>query len=276
MAPAAAARYSLAASGPRPAFAKASASPTRSRRCRCVFPRSQVQGQAVQLGGAVEGQGLRRLRRRLPVIHPRALVLPGPMKVDGQDLGIGPARGLQHLREASVVALERRRWDVGDHGLADAVVVGLDFVTLRRPGAADQPARPQEVKCLLLAGAQKGGPGRVRLPERPARHGDDLQEAPRVLRQAPDARPEHLVKDHLIGPRPSVHEAGIGLHVSHELSDEERVTARLAGNRRGVGARRPRPGGPAGSGPGPRRPRAPASPEPAPDGPRWGLPLRGR
>ena len=158
------------------------------------------------------------------------------MKVDGQDLGIGPARGLQHLREASVVALERRRWDVGDHGLADAVVVGLDFVTLRRPGAADQPARPQEVKCLLLAGAQKGGPGRVRLPERPARHGDDLQEAPRVLRQAPDARPEHLVKGHLIGPRPSVQEAGIGLHVSHELGDEERVTARLAGNRRGVGA----------------------------------------
>ena len=65
-----------------------------------VVPRSQLQGQAVQLGGAVEGQGLRRLRRRLPVIHPRALVLPGPMKVDGQDLGIGPARGLQHLREA--------------------------------------------------------------------------------------------------------------------------------------------------------------------------------
>ncbi len=43
---------------------------------RCVFPRSQVQGLAVQLRGAVEGQGLRRLRRRLPVIHPRALVLP--------------------------------------------------------------------------------------------------------------------------------------------------------------------------------------------------------
>jgi hypothetical protein len=120
---------------------------------RYVCPRLQVQGQAVQLGGAVEGQGLRRLRRRLSVIHPRALVLPRPMKVDGQDLGIGPGRGLQHLREASVVALELRRRDVGDHGLADAVVVGLDFVVLGRPGAADQPARPQEVKCLLFAGA---------------------------------------------------------------------------------------------------------------------------
>ncbi len=80
------------------------------------------------------------------------------MEVDGQDLGIGPARRLEHLREASVVALERRRWDVGDDGLADAVVVGLDFVALRRAGAADQPAGPQEGKCLLLAGAQLGGP----------------------------------------------------------------------------------------------------------------------
>ena len=80
VAPGTAARYSRAASEPRPAFARASASPTRSRRCLAVVPRSQLQGQAVQLGGAVEGQGFRRLLRRLPVIDPRAVVFPGPWK----------------------------------------------------------------------------------------------------------------------------------------------------------------------------------------------------
>ena len=59
-------------------------------------------------------------------------MFPATVEVDSQDLGIGPARGLEHLREASVVALYHRRWDVGDHGLADAVVVGLDFVALRQ------------------------------------------------------------------------------------------------------------------------------------------------
>ncbi len=56
-------------------------------------PGRRSRARRYSLAGAVEGQGLRRLRAgRLPVIHgPRALVLPGPMKVDGQDLGIGPA-----------------------------------------------------------------------------------------------------------------------------------------------------------------------------------------
>ena len=77
-------------------------------------------------------------------MHPRALVFPAAVEVDCQDLGIGPARGLQYQCQASVVALQGHRWDVGDDGLTDAVVVGLDFVALRRAGAADQPAGPQE------------------------------------------------------------------------------------------------------------------------------------
>ncbi len=138
-----------------------------------------------------------------------------------------------------MVAFQDDRRDAGDHGLSDAVVIGLDLVPRRRAGAANQPAGPQEGDDLILVGGQLGRPGRLRLADRPARDRDDLEEATCRLRQASDPRPKHIVQGHFIGPWDPVQEAGIGLDVPHELGDEERITPRLAGDRRGVGAGSP-------------------------------------
>ncbi len=116
--------------------------------------------------------------------------------------------------------------------------------------------------------ARAAGPG----------HGDDLQEAPPRPCAAAGRGPEHLVKDHKIGPRPSVQEAGIGLH---RIARAQRTENGLPPDSRAIAAAWVMPAGlvqaaQQGQGHGPRCPRAPASPEPAPGGPRWGLPLRGR
>jgi hypothetical protein len=50
--------------------------------------------------------------------------------VEGQDLGIGPPRRLEHPREAAVVMLQCGRRKVGHDRFANAVVVGLDYVAI--------------------------------------------------------------------------------------------------------------------------------------------------
>ena len=67
-----------------------------------ILARLHFERQAVELGGAVEGQGLGRLVGPPGEIGGRALGLVGPLEVDGEGLGIGLARGEQRQREAFV------------------------------------------------------------------------------------------------------------------------------------------------------------------------------
>ena len=74
-------------------------------------------------------------------------------------------------------------------------MVRLDPLVVRGPaGPADQPRGPQQGEHgPLVAVAAEALPGDGRA-ERPARDGDDLQQPPRVVGQADDPRPEHLVE----------------------------------------------------------------------------------
>ena len=65
------------------------------------------------------------------------------------------------------------------------------------------------------------------MAERPAGDGDHLQQPPRLLGQAEDPGPEHVVEVDPRGCPRSPQEVFAGLHVPHQLGHEERVAARL-------------------------------------------------
>ena len=283
VAPATAARYSRADSDNARRSPGHLASPTRSpRRFARRLPGRQLQGQAVQFGARVEGQGLRRRRGRLPVVPPRrARVCRDQWEWMARTSGSARPEYFQHLREAfgggPRMAAVGGTW--ATTASRTSVVVGLDFVTLGRPGAADQPARPQEVKCLCSSGYE-GRPG-TRPPARAA--GPTRRRPPGgapcvSARQAAGRAPEHSVKDHKIGPRPSVQEAAIGLHVSREPATKQRgyrptrgQSPRRKRSRRLVQAAQQGEGQALGI----RGLQRPQSQHPAVHV-RWGLPLRGR
>ena len=165
-----------------------------------VARRQQLEGQAVQRGGPVEGQGLGRLGRRHGVIVPRPPGLVGPTEMAGQDLGIGPAGGLERLRQAEVMPRQGGRGQAGDDRLADAVVIRLDLVPIRRAGAPDQAAasagRPAPTARPAPARRRgrpppdpTAGPRRRRPPAAAAPPPAGVGCAPRAPRPAPPPRP---------------------------------------------------------------------------------------
>ena len=65
--------------------------------------RPEVEGQAIQGRGPIEGEGLGRLGRRLGEVVAGPVRLAGLAEVDAQGLGVGGPRRLQGQPEATVV-----------------------------------------------------------------------------------------------------------------------------------------------------------------------------
>ena len=85
------------------------------------------------------------------------------MAVKSQNLGIDTRPSCEHLHQLAVMLCQGRRCEVSDHGLAHAVVVGLDLALLRWAGTADQPTRSQKWRCPLVDEVQAGSPRRIAL-----------------------------------------------------------------------------------------------------------------
>ena len=110
--------------------------------------RREVEGHPVEAGGAVEGQGPRGGLRGLGVEPTRGRRLARLVEVGSQDLGIGPPRRDEHARQPAVAFLQGHRREMRHDRLANPIVVRLDRVELRRPGATDQPGRGRTAGAL--------------------------------------------------------------------------------------------------------------------------------
>ena len=76
-----------------------------------------------------------------------------------------------------------------------------------------------------------GAPGHVQV-NRLSGHGDHFQQAPGRRRQARASRQDHVVQRGCSNPRRRVRSCR--LRVAHQLTDEERIALRFAGNALGL------------------------------------------
>ncbi len=193
---------------------------------RLARGRPELEGLSVELGRAVEGQGLGRLGGSLCVILPGHLGFPGRFEMDRQSLGVRASGVLEHPCQFAVPRFQNFRRQMLDHRLPDAIVVNLDVIERTRARAAHQMACAQH--------CQRGRPLRAKachaadggLAHGLAGNRDDLQEASRSARQPPDPLPQHFVEIDLPRRRTG---GQLGAHrdVSHQLGDEKWITTRL-------------------------------------------------
>ncbi len=209
--------------------------PIRSRWASASSHAPSSEGEPVQLGGAVEGQGLRRLLGRLRVIRPRAQRLARRLEVDGQDLGIGPARSFQHRRQPPVVARPVRPAGRGrprPRGRGRGRPRSGRLPAGRCRGSAGPPA-----ECSRPCARSRPAPAARDASEWPSGRPETATTSSR-RRASSGSRPMRhqstSSRATSFAPAHAVQQAGLGLDVSHQLGDEERVAPRLAGDRRGV------------------------------------------
>ncbi|MEJ7636500.1 MAG: hypothetical protein WKF75_00555 [Singulisphaera sp.] len=131
--------------------------PDPHRRVLGVGGGPQLEDAAVELRGAVEGEGLDRGCGRLRVVPAGLRRLGGRLEVDRQGLGVGPPGLLQLAGEQAMPGHPVPRREPPRHRLADAVVIGLDLVGRIRAGAPDEVVRPQQGQRREPVGAQPGG-----------------------------------------------------------------------------------------------------------------------
>ena len=121
-----------------------------------------------------------------------------------------------------------------DHRFPDAIVVNLNVVEGTRARAANQVACAEHCQRGKPIGAQACHAEGGGLAHGLAGNRDGLQEASRPARQAPDPVPQHFVESDLPRRRAGGR-SGARRDVAHQLGDEKGITARLPGDRSGVG-----------------------------------------
>ena len=175
-------------------------------------------------GRAIERERALCAKRRFLGGTRCTLRLTRSFEMPHQDAGFRTA-GLERGSELTVVTLALRCTEPSNHGLAHAIVIGLEPI-----GAtwATQLRRLEQMRPALAIAIEPRGRHRDRARDRFANHGDDLEERSRWRLQARDARGEHLVEEQT-GRR-----AARLLGVAHELAHEQRVALRLACERRNI------------------------------------------
>ena len=157
----------------------------------------QLQGQAKELGGAIECQRLSGLLCGQAVIVPRSC--------RGSAAPAGNAAG-QRLRigcpDAPPVCWRARRADASMWRGADGPPRSREFDrdTSRPHQGLPSPYRAPDAQQHAASRKVRSSSsesswarrGRIGLRQRPARHGQNLQEAARLRRQSFDPRPQHL------------------------------------------------------------------------------------
>ena len=181
----------------------------------------------------------------------RTLVLPCPEQVRRERLGVDTRHRHEHPRQAGVEGPERRRRDVRDDRLADAVVRHLDdLAPVTQPGA-DEPPRLQVRDGLVERPVDTCGIAHDRDGQGPRADGDDeLDETTGDLRErrhpfrhdvveTDGARRARRAAPRLRARHPDRVERRA--RAARKLLDEEGTPARLAGDRlRGLARRRVR------------------------------------
>ncbi len=158
---------------------------------------AQVDGAAVELGGAAKGEGLRgalrgalRLQRRLAGHARGGQVAHHEVRI--VERGVG---GLEGVGEPRVQAAPVLLVQVREHRFAHPVVVGVDAVVGARAGGAHQHGDAQERRAADdIVALERGGGGGYQEGHGRARHGHDFEQPPGRGIEALDAREEGVVE----------------------------------------------------------------------------------
>ena len=196
-------------------------------RARRLVLGAERQRALVQLRRAIERERLARLLGRAQHVLGRVAARPGAFPVRRHHARVGVARALEREGQLSVERAQRLGVERAERRLAHARVVRLDGVAAARPARLDEVRDAQERRepCELAGRHVERDRDRV-LGEGRAGHGDELDEPLRVGIERLDARTQRFFESHRRRRRRADHE-----DVAHDLVDEERVSARLAGDR---------------------------------------------
>ena len=123
----------------------------------------------------------------------RLLQQPSAMEVRRRRFEVGVAGRLERHREPAMVLHLRDRGQVVRDAFADAVVIRLDLVVERRPGASNEMFGAQRGQCDGAWCPSAVAPTRCER-ERLAGDGDDLEQVAGGRRQGEHAPPQRLVK----------------------------------------------------------------------------------
>ncbi len=220
------ARYSLAASAPRPALASAG-----QLGPQLTLPGAiagiEAQGQPVEFRGAVEGQGLRRPGGGFRIMLAGLPPLLGLVKMARQGLRIGLPPGLENGGQTLVVMLQHGPGQMRRDGLADAVVVGLDLVLFAQARTADEAAGLQHGGHVVPLCAEVRRLAEQVDAQGLAGHGDHSQKTLRLFRQFGNTVPENFVQSQRMGALEVLSQLGTCLQILHQLVNEKGISSRL-------------------------------------------------
>ncbi len=190
------------------------------------------------LRGAIEGEGLGRAVARQDRVTGRCLTArPARRKCTASTSASAPPRGLQDGGEPQVdprlssaapscarAASRMRSWNASSS--CSSCCPRVRTTLPARSAARRGP--------LLLGGERRGLPGGAAV-ERLARHGDHLEQAPRLRGQAQEAvREDRSQPDAAVACAARRLRRGLALHVARELDHEERAPGRLRRDRVGL------------------------------------------